>query len=163
MIRTLIKCAIPALALVMVFIAVAMGMKSGEAARPQTGENIEWRVLSGGGTRGASASYILEGTVGQTATGMGASAAYNIHHGFWQTFAPASCCDMAGDANNDGKVNVGDAVYLIGYVFRGGPGPPCLQEGDANGDSKINVGDAVYIISYVFRGGPAPICGPSLP
>ena len=70
-----------------------------------------------------------------------------------------SCCDKAGDANNDGKVNVGDAVYIISYVFRGGPAPICLPEGNANGDSKINVGDAVYIISYVFRGGPAPICG----
>ena len=70
------------------------------------------------------------------------------------------CCDVAGDANNDGKVNVGDAVYIITYVFRGGPAPICMQEGDANGDGKVNVGDAVYIITFVFRGGPAPICGP---
>ncbi|MDD4051042.1 MAG: dockerin type I repeat-containing protein [candidate division Zixibacteria bacterium] len=75
---------------------------------------------------------------------------------------PSSCCDMPGDANNDGKVNVGDGVYIITYVFRGGPAPICLAEGDANGDGKINVGDAVYIITYVFRGGPAPICGPTL-
>jgi hypothetical protein len=74
--------------------------------------------------------------------------------------AAASCCNLAGDANNDGKVNVGDAVYIISYVFRGGPAPICLLEGDANADGKVNVGDAVYIISYVFRGGPAPICGP---
>jgi len=69
-----------------------------------------------------------------------------------------SCCDLAGDANNDGKVNVGDAVYIITYVFRGGPAPICMQEADANGDTKINVGDAVYLITYVFRGGPAPTC-----
>ena len=79
-----------------------------------------------------------------------------------------SCCNKAGDANNDNKVNVGDAVYIISYVFRGGPPPPCLAEGNANGDltpqggNKINVGDAVYIISYVFRQGPAPICGVAL-
>jgi hypothetical protein len=29
----------------------------------------------------------------------------------------------AGDANCDGQVNVGDAVYLIAYVFKGGPEP----------------------------------------
>jgi hypothetical protein len=69
-----------------------------------------------------------------------------------------SCCDLPGDANNDGKVNVGDAVYIICYVFRGCPPPPCMFEGDANGDVKINVGDAVYLITYVFRGGPAPTC-----
>jgi hypothetical protein len=71
-----------------------------------------------------------------------------------------SCCDKAGDANDDGKINVGDAVYIISYIFRNGPPPPCLKEGDANGDGKINVGDAVYIISYIFRNGPPPVCRP---
>jgi len=36
-----------------------------------------------------------------------------------------SCCNVPGDANGDGKVNVGDAVYIISYVFRGGPAPVC--------------------------------------
>ena len=69
-----------------------------------------------------------------------------------------TCCDLPGDANNDGSVNVGDAVYIINYVFKSGPVPPCKCEGDANGDNAINVGDAVYIINYVFKSGPAPIC-----
>ncbi len=64
--------------------------------------------------------------------------------------------DEAGDANNDRKVNVADAVYLIAYIFRGGPAPVFLPEGDANCDGLTNIGDAVYIIGYVFRGGPAP-------
>jgi hypothetical protein len=70
---------------------------------------------------------------------------------------PQDC--RPGDANNDGTVNVGDAVYLISYIFKGGP-PPAPYEvcsGDANGDCQPNVGDAVYIISYVFKGGPAPV------
>jgi hypothetical protein len=29
-----------------------------------------------------------------------------------------------GDANGDGTVNVADAVYLINYIFKGGPPPP---------------------------------------
>ena len=29
-----------------------------------------------------------------------------------------------GDVNCDGAVNVGDAVYLINYIFKNGP-PPC--------------------------------------
>ncbi len=65
---------------------------------------------------------------------------------------------VPGDANNDTQVNVGDAVYIIGYVFRGGPAPPILPTADANCDGNINVGDAVFIISYVFRGGPEPGC-----
>ncbi len=70
------------------------------------------------------------------------------------------CCDTPGDANNDGGVNVGDGVYIINFVFKGGPAPVCPQEGDANADGGINVGDGVYIINFVFKGGPAPVCGP---
>lgn len=65
---------------------------------------------------------------------------------------------VCGDANGDGKVNVGDAVYIIGYVFRGGPPPAPLQAADVNHDGRVNIGDAVYLIGYIFRGGPTPGC-----
>ncbi|NMC44618.1 MAG: hypothetical protein GYA46_11935 [candidate division Zixibacteria bacterium] len=65
---------------------------------------------------------------------------------------------LCGNANADLMINVGDAVFLINYIFRGGPAPQPARAGDANCDGKISVGDAVYIISYVFRGGPAPCC-----
>ena len=69
-------------------------------------------------------------------------------------------CDFTcGDINDDGKVNVGDAVFLISYIFRGGPPPPHMEAADVNNDNKTNVGDSVYLISYIFRGGPAPNCG----
>jgi len=29
----------------------------------------------------------------------------------------------SGDSNGDGDINVGDAVYLINYIFKGGPAP----------------------------------------
>jgi hypothetical protein len=63
-----------------------------------------------------------------------------------------------GDANGDDLVNVGDAVYLINYVFREGPAPVPLESGDANADGSANVGDAVYLIAYIFKGGPNPKC-----
>ena len=120
------------------------------------GEQIDWHVISSGGTNiGMSGSYKLSGTVGQTAVGLGTSASYHLNHGFWQDF---SCCNKPGDANNDNAANVGDAVYIINYIFKGGPVPPCKCEGDANGDDAINVGDAVYNVNYVFKGGPPPIC-----
>jgi hypothetical protein len=63
-----------------------------------------------------------------------------------------------GDANSDGRPDIGDAVYLIGYIFRSGPAPDPLEAGDANCDGEVNVGDAVYVINYVFNGGPEPCC-----
>ena len=64
---------------------------------------------------------------------------------------------VCGDANGDGYVNIGDAVYLIAYVFKGGQAPDPLCLGDANGDGEANVGDAVYLVSYVFGNGPEPV------
>ena len=61
-----------------------------------------------------------------------------------------------GDANGDGSVNVGDAVYLLDYVFKDGDPPEPLDTGDANLDGGVNVGDAVYLINYVFKSGLAP-------
>jgi hypothetical protein len=77
----------------------------------------------------------------------------------WATehILPPDC--RPGDANDDDQCNVGDAVYLINYVFKGGPPPTpyVICSGDANGDCQCNVGDAVYIINYVFKSGPAPV------
>jgi len=64
---------------------------------------------------------------------------------------------FCGDVNNDIRVNVGDAVYTINYIFKGGPAPDPLCLGDTNGDDDVNVGDAVYLINYVFNAGPGPI------
>jgi len=63
-----------------------------------------------------------------------------------------------GDANTDDLINVGDAVFLINYVFRGGDPPEPVEAGDANGDGGTNVGDAVYLISFIFKEGPFPKC-----
>ena len=129
-------------------------------AVPTAGEQIKWQVISGGGNRGTSASYILSGTVGQTAVGLGTSASYKINQGFWQNFVAP--CDDCGDANSDATIDISDAVFLIAYIFGGGPPPgPCVTPtgmGDANGDGIVDISDAVYLIAYIFGGGPAPHC-----
>jgi subtilisin family serine protease len=61
-----------------------------------------------------------------------------------------------GDANGDESVNTGDPVFLIAFVFKGGPFPPSVYQGDANADDDVNIADAVYLIAHVFKGGPAP-------
>ncbi len=72
-------------------------------------------------------------------------------------FLVYSLRNFCGDANNDASYNIGDAVYLIGYIFKGGPAPrPNECDGDANADGHVNIGDAVYTINHVFRDGPPP-------
>ena len=64
---------------------------------------------------------------------------------------------VPGDANGSGTVDVDDIVYLIAYVFSGGPEPvEHLCCGDENGSGTVDVDDIVYLIAYVFSGGPPP-------
>ena len=63
---------------------------------------------------------------------------------------------MRGDADGDGQINVSDVIYLINYLYKGGPQPVPLESGDANSDGIINSADIVYLINYLFVGGPPP-------
>ncbi len=76
-----------------------------------------------------------------------------------------STLPMCGDANGDLDIDIGDAVYVIEYIFKGGAAPDPVCAGDATGDAAIDIGDAVHLINYIFKGGPAPIvtCCPQPP
>lgn len=65
---------------------------------------------------------------------------------------------LRGDVNRDGVINISDVVYLINYLFIGGPAPDPLELGDANCDGVVNGADVVYLINYLFIGGPPPQC-----
>jgi len=62
-----------------------------------------------------------------------------------------------GDCNDDGRITIGDATYLVAYVYRSGPAP--VGEGDVNLDGSLTVADAVYLVNYIYRGGQPP-CSP---
>lgn len=66
---------------------------------------------------------------------------------------PAYVC---GDANGSGAVSISDAVYLINYIFAGGPAPNPVVAADANCSGTVSISDAVYLINYIFAGGAAP-------
>ncbi len=70
-----------------------------------------------------------------------------------------TCCQCPGDANYDGKTDVGDAVTIIDYVFRQGSLPMCPPSADANNDCSVNVADAVTLINYIFKDGSVLLCG----
>lgn len=62
-----------------------------------------------------------------------------------------------GDANHDGLVNITDAVYLVMYIFTGGPYPvPWEAAVMIDPDPIVNISDAVYLIQYIFAEGPPP-------
>ncbi len=67
---------------------------------------------------------------------------------------------LCGDVNASGDVDIDDIVYLVDYIFQGGPSPvPTLEAADVNcsgGLGPVDVDDIVYIIAYIFTGGPPP-------
>jgi hypothetical protein len=63
---------------------------------------------------------------------------------------------MHGDVNRDHVIDLGDVVYLINFLYRGGPPPWPPEAADVNCDYKIDLGDVVYLINYLFRDGPPP-------
>lgn len=62
---------------------------------------------------------------------------------------------ICGDADDNGAVAITDAVYIINYIFGGGPAPT-VGQADVDCSGQISITDAVYIINYIFGGGPAP-------
>ncbi|NIP42914.1 MAG: hypothetical protein GWO41_17110 [candidate division Zixibacteria bacterium] len=99
---------------------------------------------------------LLPGTVNNiilTATSHKDSSAFGVDS------LPLQIVRFNGDSNNDGNINVSDAVWIINFTFVGGDPPrPELYQGDANCDDNINVSDAVFIVNYVFMGGQSPPC-----
>lgn len=63
---------------------------------------------------------------------------------------------QCGDADGSGRTDIGDLVYLINYIFAGGPGPLDAASGDFDCDNITRISDCVYFINYLFAGGQAP-------
>jgi len=77
---------------------------------------------------------------------------------------PQDCLDNAekaglrfrGDADFNGVINIGDAVYILNYLFKGGDPSHCPQQSDANNDERVDISDAVIILKFLFQGSGQP-------
>lgn len=121
----------------------------------QEGYKLAPGVLDGLGGFSESNDYrISVGSGGQpSAIGITAGVDYGVEAGFIH----ASHVDH-GDPNSDGMTDLGDAIYLLNYLFRYGPGPCPLESGDNDCDGSVNLGDIIYLLNYLFRDGPPPTC-----
>jgi hypothetical protein len=70
---------------------------------------------------------------------------------------------IRGDTNDNGLMTISDSIYLLDFLFRGGPVPPCEDSADANDDGALDISDAVTILSYLFSGGSIPPPSPPGP
>jgi len=63
---------------------------------------------------------------------------------------------LIGDANADETIDIGDAVFLLSYLFNNGPAPDPLGRGDLTCNGEVNIEDVVFLINYLFFDGPEP-------
>ena len=65
---------------------------------------------------------------------------------------PHNTSFLRGDSNDDGSVDVSDAVAVLGYLFQGGNAPYCADAADANDDGSVDIGDSIVILRSLFQG-----------
>ncbi len=70
--------------------------------------------------------------------------------------SPAVHLGPSADANGDGSTDIADAIFILAFVFLGGPAPSCPEQANANGDAGIDLADAIAILTYLFAAGPSP-------
>ena len=71
---------------------------------------------------------------------------------------------IRGDANEDRKVHIGDAIWCVNDLVRSGPSPACRLASDINADDFFDLADPLYLILWQFLAGPSipppyPACG----
>lgn len=70
-----------------------------------------------------------------------------------------------GDANDDGGIDISDAVAILGALFLGHAQLGCLDAANVNLDATVDLTDAVYLLGSLFLGNlpelPAPDCSRS--
>jgi hypothetical protein len=87
-----------------------------------------------------------------------------IDIGAWESCPETSGRFIRGDTDGNGRLELTDAVALLGHLFLGAPGPGCPDAADSDDSGTLDLTDAVYSLTFQFLGGlpppaPFPDCG----
>jgi len=77
---------------------------------------------------------------------------------------------VPGDINQDGRLDISDAVSTLRALFGGAPARlPCQGAGpgdggnrlllDLNADARVDIADVIHLLGYLFAKGPSPALG----
>lgn len=72
---------------------------------------------------------------------------------------------LPADGNQDAKIDIDDAVWLLGYLFGSTTEAPCAATGgniallDTNGDGAVDIADPIAVLLHLFAGGSGPVLG----
>ena len=101
---------------------------------------------------------IPEGIIMHACVGEGTGESMDLS--FVINSSPTICCipPMRGNIDYDvgDNIDISDLVYLVDYMFTGGPAPPCFEEADIDCSGGIDISDLVFIVDYMFNFGRPP-------
>ena len=120
-------------------------------------------VVSGSATTGQSTTIEVDGYVSNSPTVSSDYGEYVLRTQAGQVMYGTTCCvGIRGNIDSDPEeqINIGDLVYLVNYMFGGGPPPACTDEANVNGLAELDIADLVYLVNYMFNGGPEPVSCP---
>lgn len=88
-----------------------------------------------------------------------------VTYAFNSMYDAGCCLDIAGNIDGDvgDVIDISDLVYMVDYMFSGGPAPLCWEEAELSspfGDEALSIADLVYLVDYMFTGGPPPVACP---
>ena len=69
-----------------------------------------------------------------------------------------------GDVQDDGSVDLSDALKILLHLFAGAGSLPCPDAADTDDDGTVELSDAIGILDFIFRSraapaAPGPVCG----
>ncbi len=60
---------------------------------------------------------------------------------------------IRGNANDDARVDLSDAIFILDYLFKdGGKVPSCMDAADVNDDGTIDIADPIALLFVLFQG-----------
>ncbi len=79
----------------------------------------------------------------------------------WVNHVPTCCVGIRGNVDGDPleSIDIADLVYLVAYMFQGGPPPSCFEEANVDGIDEIDIADLIYLKDFMFGTplGAAPV------
>jgi hypothetical protein len=141
------------------------------------GKKDDFFIYRSGGGLGAGGYLSAFGPISANlATREGYANVHNAVTGAHETSPGPDCgaaeggLQVSGDANQDTRVDLADAVAMLDHLFRGSRMSLPCDGGDVtgsghrlllsvNGDDQLDLADPVYILTYLFSGGAPPLLG----
>ncbi len=78
----------------------------------------------------------------------------------WNNNGLGDACDyICGDIDaSGGAPDIADVIYLVEFMFSGGPAPLNSYAANCDGSPGVNVSDLIYLVDFMFNSGTPLIC-----